>query len=122
MKIENFNKLEVEIEFDEIVEQHARELSTHIKSASSVAFGNGDYANSWTYGIRKDRKGKYCVVYNAEHYRLTHLLEHGHYIANQYVHKTKRTAAKPIIKQEYDKVKDKYVDDMKKAKLVARVK
>lgn len=40
----------------------------------------GDYAKSWTISKVKGRPGepmKY-IVHNKEHYRLTHLLEHGH--------------------------------------------
>lgn len=48
----------------------------------------GDYRKSWTYSEKAIKKGKSyrteMVVYNKEHYRLTHLLEKSHRIANKY--------------------------------------
>lgn len=48
----------------------------------------GNYRKSWTYSEKQIRKGKSyrseMVVYNAKYYRLTHLLEKSHRIANKY--------------------------------------
>lgn len=48
----------------------------------------GDYRKSWTYEEKEIRKGKAIrtetVVWNPKHYRLTHLLEKSHRIANKY--------------------------------------
>ena len=48
----------------------------------------GNYRKSWTYSEKQIRKGKTyrteLVVYNAKYYRLTHLLEKSHRIANKY--------------------------------------
>lgn len=41
----------------------------------------GEYAASWTYGMQTSRGSKKknkLVVYNKKHYRIVHLLEHGH--------------------------------------------
>ena len=49
---------------------------------------SGDYRRSWTYDEKVIRKGKAyrteMVVYNKDRYRLTHLLEKSHRIANKY--------------------------------------
>lgn len=47
----------------------------------------GNYRKSWTYTEREVKKGTYrteMVVYNEKYYRLTHLLEKSHRIANKY--------------------------------------
>ena len=48
----------------------------------------GDYRKAWTYEEKEIRKGKSyraeMVVWNPKHYRLTHLLEKSHRIANKY--------------------------------------
>ena len=48
----------------------------------------GDYRKSWTYSEKAIKRGKAyrteLVVYNKDHYRLTHLLEKSHRIANKY--------------------------------------
>ena len=48
----------------------------------------GEYRKSWTYAEKTINKGKAyrteMVVYNKDYYRLTHLLEKSHRIANKY--------------------------------------
>ena len=48
----------------------------------------GNYRKSWTYSEKAVKKGKSyrteMVVYNQKYYRLTHLLEKSHRIANKY--------------------------------------
>lgn len=58
----------------------ARETATELQETSPVG-PTGEYAQSWSYG-RNTTKGKSymdMVVYSKKpHYRVTHLLEHGH--------------------------------------------
>ena len=48
----------------------------------------GNYRKSWTFDEKQIKKGKSyrteMVVYNAKYYRLTHLLEKSHRLANKY--------------------------------------
>lgn len=48
----------------------------------------GEYRKSWTFEEKEIRRGKAyrteMVVWNPKHYRLTHLLEKSHRIANKY--------------------------------------
>lgn len=55
---------------DEIMHRAVKE----IKKSSSANFGNGAYAKDW----KLEQDGFDFVVYNKNHYQLTHLLEHGH--------------------------------------------
>lgn len=59
------------------VKETCEETVKQLKSTSPKDRGN--YAKSWKYGpspFKKDKAAK--IIYNKEHYRLTHLLEKGH--------------------------------------------
>lgn len=114
MNIEDFNGLDIELVFKDHIKETCEQLANNIRQASLTKFkGKGDYANSWTYKLSNtDAEG---VVYNKEHYRLTHLLENGHISANGYgkgykVHKVlDRVAPKPHIKPEFDKMQEEFI-------------
>lgn len=67
----------------------------------------GDYAEGWR--IKKSKKGNAgkivgncsVIVYNKDHYRLTHLLEHGHIVRNQYGAPTRATAKRRVMGQPH---------------------
>lgn len=69
---------------DEVVKEAVKEISTEtaekLKVSAKTPRRTGDYAADWTTTPPKTaRKHKTtAIVYNAKHYRLTHLLEHGH--------------------------------------------
>ena len=64
----------------EIGKKTAKELRTVNQVSGSNTWQN--YPKGWTT-LNKRRKGKtISEVHNKEHYRLTHLLEHGHVIKN----------------------------------------
>lgn len=72
-------------EFDETVNMAIKTASEEVSNEAvqklkSTSPGSGNYASGWTV---TEQNGKY-IVHNAEHYRLTHLLENGHVISNQY--------------------------------------
>lgn len=62
----------------ETSEEAVKELRT-VNKFSSSGRHSGDYSSSWTYKEQYvKRMQKEMIVYNEEHYRLTHLLESGH--------------------------------------------
>lgn len=72
-------------ELDETVEKSARltarRCASKLKSTSPKrSGGHADYARSWS---SKQVDGAW-IVYNKEHYQLTHLLENSHVIRNKY--------------------------------------
>lgn len=61
----------------------------------------GDYRKGWTFRDRQIKRGKTyrteLVVYNAKKYRLTHLLEKSHRIANKYGSNYGKSSPQPHI-------------------------
>lgn len=67
----------------ETASKEARAKLRAVKSFNPDRHPTGAYSRSWTY--RKDADSRIRAtghVYNAKHYRLTHLLEHGHVSRN----------------------------------------
>ena len=68
-------------------EEAGKSAENELQSTSPVGY-TGEYRKGWTYGEKVIKKGKSyrteLVVYNATRYRLTHLLEKSHRIANKY--------------------------------------
>lgn len=65
---------------EDAAKESAKECVQKLKATSPKRPGGGEYARSWT--SKKLEHG--WVVYNKKHYRLTHLLENGHAVSNQY--------------------------------------
>ena len=79
----------VEAEIDKI----SKEAVSRLKAASPK--DRGEYARGWSSRKLAD---KTSVVYNRTHPGMTHLLERGHVIANQYGRTGGRAKAQPHIK------------------------
>ena len=75
------------------IEKVAKDTAKKLKQTSPKE--SGEYAKNWA--VKNDRRSKTTIVYNkAPTYRLTHLLEKGHVIRNQYG-TWGRTGAEPHI-------------------------
>lgn len=118
-----FKGIDIELEYKNIIEESCSELSQDITKTALQEFeGKGDYARSWTFKIDKDKLGDYSgVVYNKEHYQLTHLLENGHVSANQYG-TYGRVAPHQHIKPCFDKIKSGFIDRMNSCTYIIRNK
>lgn len=90
------------------VDKVADETVSDLKSSSPKK--SGKYASGWT---KKDQpmatRSKSSVVWNEEHYRLTHLLEFGHATVNG-----GRVAAKPHIAAVEQKAIKNFEDELKR--------
>ncbi len=104
-------ELEVRKQTNSIIKEAKKELVANspksgkkIVTSLGTVVNPGDYAKSWTLGVRDRGASRYSrVIYNKEHYRLTHLLEFGHITRNG----TTRTKAQPHIRNTEDKYAEK---------------
>lgn len=82
---------------DTATDKASKDTVKRLKNTSPRRPSGGEYAASWS---RKRVEGKRSgwIVYNKKHYRLTHLLEYGHAVHNQFGSTNKRAAAHPHIK------------------------
>lgn len=65
---------------DKVFKDVAKESAAKLRSTSPRRPNHGEYASSWRMKTNPDGS---VVVYNKDHYRLTHLLENGHVIRNK---------------------------------------
>ncbi len=71
---------------------------------------HGSYAKSWAIKNGQKAKNMYSkIVYNKEHYRLTHLLEFGHALRNG-----KRFEGIPHIRKTEDKYRQEFTEELEK--------
>ena len=85
----------------------AKETAEKLKDVSPRR--TGAYAEGWT--ARATRTG--WVTYNRDHYRLTHLLEHGHVLVS-YGKTRGRVPAKPHIAPVAREMIDEYMSRLKR--------
>lgn len=129
-KLENFNELDVKIEFKSIIDKYAKDCADGIKRKSPRGRSkNKAYADGW--GVeeitkytkkKKDTFSQYGMrVYNATKYNLTHLLENGHIIANK-KNGVGWASARPHIEVVYQAIKEPFIKAMENAKKEVEIK
>lgn len=124
-KLENFNKLEVNIKFKEVIDKYAKDTVQGLKRKSPVGRNSrsSHYRDGWTIVVddkfTKRKTGielAYGVrVWNATKYQLTHLLEKGHLIVNK-KGGVGWASAKPHIDVVYQQIKEPFIRAMENAK------
>lgn len=120
-KLENFNKLEVNIKFKEVIDKYAKDTVQGLKRKSPVGRNSrsSHYRDGWTIVVIEPAYG--VRVWNEDKYSLTHLLEKGHLIVN------KRggvgwASARPHIDVVYQQIKDPFIRAMENAKKEVEIK
>lgn len=80
---------------EEVIEDNEEALQGNVKAAGNKAVRllkersrkkkrhGGSYAKGWSADVKTEATGTTCVVHNRQ-YQLTHLLENGHAIKNQF--------------------------------------
>ncbi|ERT57723.1 HK97 gp10 family phage protein [Peptoniphilus sp. BV3C26] len=110
-EIEKATKEQLDLANDVVnkaVDKVAKETVSDLKSSSPKK--SGEYASGW--GKREGQtatRSKSSIVWNEEHYRLTHLLEFGHAKVNG-----GRVAAKPHIAAVEQKAIKNFEDELKR--------
>lgn len=85
------------------IEKVAKDTAKKLKQTSPKE--SGEYAKNWA--VKNDRRSKTTIVYNkAPTYRLTHLLEKGHVVRNQYGEWGRTNAEPHIAPAEQEAVAD----------------
>lgn len=100
---------------DDVVHDAVYSLRS-VNHFSDKGHPSGAYAASWTNEevATKKRLVTKQIVYNEEHYRLTHLLENGHVVKNGTGRVLGHAPAYPHIKKVEDEVKEELVKTVKK--------
>lgn len=114
----------IEAQLAEILKEYREEIDDAINEGLTVApdeckaelrnnspKDTGDYSKGWK--VKRDRKLKRAVVYNATHPGLTHLLENGHDIVNK-KGRYGRAPAHPHIAAAADESAQVFIDTITK--------
>lgn len=105
-------KIDIDDEVNSIVQKYGDKICEDVKEYSPKSNrrrkGHKPYADTWT--ATRD-KPSVVVIHNKENYRLTHLLENGHFIVNK-KGGVGWSAPKPHIGRAFDKEREAYISAM----------
>ena len=112
--IEKFDRLDIELDYEKIIDKFAKEAVKKLKATSpSGNRKNNKYKDTWAIRI-SEYDGEYeAMVWNEKNWQLTHLLENGHQIVNK-KNGVGWASGKPHIKPVFDQLKPKFVKAMAK--------
>lgn len=123
--IDDFNGINVDILYEEILEKYARRCATLLKTASPKSFRPNratPYSTGWEVTPKRLKYGLRETVWNRTNWQLTHLLENGHWISNSAHPRITWSPPQKHIKPSYDMIRRPFIRDMKKVKIEANFK
>ena len=89
------------------VDEYGDELVKQVKEDAPIR--TGSYKKNWKVKHEGLNTAHYkALIYNKDHYRLTHLLEYGHVTRDG----TKRTKAIPHLLKNEEKITKDFIDDI----------
>lgn len=118
-KIEDWNPYDFKIDMDPVILKYATNMRDTLKQPPTPKGKNHrphKYYETWHYTMKP--KKHEAIVYNKENYRLTHLLENGHFIVNRKDGRLGWAAPQPHIQPAFDKIAPKFIEAMEKCKIV----
>lgn len=115
LDIRDYHEIQINIddEVNSIVKEYGNKVLENVKRNSSKSTksirGHKPYSQTWT--ATRD-KPSVVVIHNKENYRLTHLLENGHFIVNK---KGGVGWSEPNehVAQSFDEERESYINAMK---------
>jgi len=81
------------------------------RSGRNIKSGRKPYADSWSSTTDKGRVRQHVTIYN-KHYRLTHLLENGHFIFNKYGGAFGRTKSQSHIAPTQEETNEMFEEEL----------
>ena len=121
VSIEQFNKMTIDLEYDDIIIENAQACCDEIVDYCKNKKWD-EYAKGWVVEMRrpnlKTKNRRYqskvaaAIIHNKDHYRLTHLLEKGHLITNK-IGGVGFAAPFPHIRPAFDKWSFSFYTDLK---------
>lgn len=115
INLEDFHELKIDIDksVDAIVQEYGEKVCEDVKRYSPKSGHNirGHLPYSTTWVATRERPSV-VVIHNKENYRLTHLLENGHFIVNK-KGGVGWSAPKPHVGKSFDKEREAYINAMK---------
>lgn len=123
--LEDINGIKAEIDYEEIVKKYANEtkeklISPAVSPHSDRPNRTTPYRLGWIVTEKSNKGMLRDTVWNETNWQLTHLLENGHFITNHGA--LAWSAPRKHIKPTYDTMKPKFIDAMKKAKVIVDFK
>lgn len=117
IRLKDFTAIELDPKFltkvNRTLEKGANRCKRAIVRKSPVGKNHRAHKYSQTWDVYTNEKTLTATIYNKENYRLTHLLENGHFIVTQ-KRKLIWVAPRPHIAPAFDETKDKLIQDMEK--------
>lgn len=112
-------KISVSLDFESIQDRVANQCASKIRMNSPK--NRPKYRNGWTTSTQGSSKSRKVIVHNNAMPMTTHLLENGHLTRKKKGGKGKsRVAPIPHIRPAVNEFVGKYVNEMKKAKIVVK--